>query len=180
LALNALALIFAGQTWWALSINTGDQTTEVVGTGFDADKSISAILLFSLAALLFVAFSRGWPALVISTTAAAATTLLTVTTTVSFLNENIGGITEIVEKHTGFAVGSHLKLNEPAVVTGELQLWAWLTIATLIALAICQAYFAFSALRWARESKPKSNRSKYQRSNDDGQDPISLWDGQRT
>ncbi len=179
LALNATAFIFAGQTWWQLDVNTGDQATGVTGTGFDADKSISAILLFGLAALLFVAFSRGWLAVVISFAATASTLLLAILTASNLLNENIGGISALVEKHTGFAVGSFLKLNEPAFVTGQIQIWAWLTLTTLIGLASIQTVFAFAAIKSARQAKPRSDRTKTKQSGAELDDSISLWDAQK-
>jgi hypothetical protein len=179
LALNALAFIFAGQTWWQLQINTGDQNAMVSGTGFDADRSISAILMFSLAALLFVAFSRGWTAVVISATAAAATGLLSVATAGNFLSQNIGGISTAVEKRTGISIDPILSENIKSQITGQLQVWAWLTLITLAALVLIQLIFAIRYRGWARQAKPKSDRTKPKQSAA-AEDTISLWDNQRS
>lgn len=179
LALNALAFIFASQVWWQLTINTGDPATSVSGTGFDADKSISAILMFSLAALLFVAFSRGWTAIVISATAAAGTLLLLLTTAANFLHHNIGGITSTVEKHTGIWVDPILGSNEPSLIGGQLQFWAWLTLIVLVALCATQIVFAVKYRTWARLAKPRSDRTKPKQTKGEVDDTISLWDAQR-
>jgi Na+/pantothenate symporter len=180
LVLNALAFIFAGQTWWQLQINTGDQNTSVNGTGFDADRSISAILMFGLAALLFVAFSRGWTAVVISATAAAATALLVTVTAGNFLSQNIGGISTAVEKHTGISIDPILSENVKNQITGELQVWAWLTLVTLVALGFIQVIYALRYRVWARSAKPKNDRTKPKQNADAAEDTIALWDNQRS
>ena len=197
LVLNALAFIFAGQTWWQLQVNSGDQITVLVGTGFDSDRSISAILMFTLAAWLFVAFSRGWAAVAISAAAGAATVLLAVTTAANFGSGNIGGISSAVEKHTGIAIDPILAENMADQVTGQLQVWALLTLITLVALAGIQAIFAVRYRSWMAKAQPRGDRTKptgsygsaskrtpaANLSPDDQTEPekdtISLWDSQR-
>ena len=190
LALNALALIFAGQTWWHLQINTGDQNTVVNGSGFDADRSISAFLMFTLAALLFVAFSRGWAAVVISAFAAAASVLLVVFTSLNFLSQNIGGIANSIEKHTGIAIEPILAKNLDGQVSGQLEVWAWLALVTMAALATVQITFALRYRSWSSKVEAKGDRTVpkqaagTKRSSKDKPyevtvDAISLWDSQR-
>lgn len=179
LALNALAFVFAGQEWWQLSINTGDHLTSITGTGIDADKSISAILMFSLAALLFVAFSRGWPAIAISSLAAAATGFLAFSTFSHLVSGYIGGITAAVEKQTGIAIDAYLPEATADQVTGELQVWAWLMLATLVALLVVQVIFAVRYRTWAKALKPRSDRTKRTQAKVQTDDTISLWDSQR-
>ena len=178
LALNALALIFAGQTWWQLQIDTGDQSRAVSGSGFDADKSISAFLMFNLAALLFVAFSRGWAAVVISSLAAAASLLLVVFTTANFLSQNIGGIAGSIEKHTGISIDPILAENIYGQVSGELLIWGWLSLLTIVALAIVQVTFAIRYRGWSLKLGAKADRTKPKQTAvlDDA---ISIWDSQR-
>ncbi len=179
LALSAVAFIFAGQTWWQLQINTGDQVTAVSGTGFDSDRSISAILMFSLAAWLFVAFSRGWTAVVISAAASVATLVLIVATAGNFLSENIGGISNSVETHVGIAVDPILAENVKDQITGQLQFWGWLTLFSLVLLAGIQLIYALKYRAWARTAKPRSDRTKPRQAKADLEDSISLWDSQR-
>lgn len=179
LVLNSVALIFAGQTWWQLQINTGDQLTTVTGTGFDADRSISAILMFSLAAWLFVAFSRGWTAVVISAAAGTASLLLIATTVGNFLSENIGGISSNIETHTGIAVDPILSENVKDQITGQLQIWSWLGLLSLILLAGIQLIFAIKYRGWARIAKPRGDRTKSKQESVAADDTISLWDAQR-
>jgi Tryptophan-associated transmembrane protein (Trp_oprn_chp) len=179
LAFNALALIFAGQVWWQLRIQTGDPSTLVSGSGFDADKSISAILIFGLAAWLFVAFSRGVVALVITCAAATANILLLVVTLMNFAKQNIGGIAATVEKHTGIAINSVLSSNENNLISGELQVWAWLTVVALLLTVLVQLYYVGRFKTWAKQVKTQSDRTKTKQAKTDGNDPISLWDSQR-
>ena len=181
LVLNALAFIFAGQTWWLLQINTGEQNTFVSGSGFDDDRSISAILMFGLAALLFVAFSRGWAAVVISALAAAASLLLSALLVIGFISQNIGGVSAVVEKQTAITILAVINQNQANLVSGELQVWAWLTLATVLLLAAIQSAYSVRIRAWNRVATPKADRtrSKADSAKNQPEDTISLWDSQR-
>jgi len=179
LALIVLALVFANQVWWVITINTGEPATVVQGTGFDSSKPLSPVLLFGLAAWLLVIFSRGWLAVTIAWVSTVATVLLLVLTVINFLRQNIGGIAGTVSTHTGIAIDPILGSNDAALLSGQLQFWAWLTLAVLVLLALVQAVFALSYRRWAKSDKPKSDRTKTKQSATDAADPIALWDSQR-
>jgi len=183
LALNALAFIFAGQSWWVLQIITGDQTLAVTGSGFDTDRSISAILLFGLTALLFVSFSRGWAAVAISALASAASLLLAGLLLVGFVSQNIGGVAAVVEKQTAITVLPLLGQNEPNQISGELQAWAWFALTVIILLAIAQAFFAIKTRSWSKTRVSTVDRTEAKKrrsiSGDEPLDAIAIWDSQR-
>jgi Na+/pantothenate symporter len=183
LALNALAFIFAGQSWWVLQIITGDQTLAVTGSGFDTDRSISAILLFGLTALLFVSFSRGWAAVAISALASAASLLLAGLLLVGFVSQNIGGVAAVVEKQTAITVLPLLGQNEPNQISGELQAWAWFALTVIILLAIAQAFFAIKTRSWSKTRVSTVDRTEAKKrrsiSGDEPEDAIAIWDSQR-
>ena len=179
LILNALAFIFAGQTWWQVQINTGDQIASLSGTGFDADRSISAILMFSLAALLFVAFSRNWVSAAISGLASLAVAALTVATASHFFSQNIGDISSSVEKRTGIAINPILAENLGNQISGELLFWGWLTIVTMFALVVVQLVIALKIRGWSKAAKPKTDRINPKLKAAEVDDAISLWDNQR-
>ncbi|MEY4367790.1 MAG: hypothetical protein RLZ28_1205 [Actinomycetota bacterium] len=183
LVLNALAFIFAGQSWWVLQIVTGDQSVSVNGSGFDTDRSISAILLFGLTALLFVAFSRGWAAVVISAIAAAASMLLAGLLFVGFVSQNIGGVASVVEKQTAITVLPVLGQNQPNQISGELQGWAWFALTVILLLAIAQAFFAIKTRSWSKTRVSKVDRTEKNKlsaiAGDEPEDAIAIWDSQR-
>ena len=183
LALNTLAFIFAGQTWWVLQINAGDHVTVVTGSGFEADRSISAILMFGLASLLFVAFSRGWAAVVITAFAAAASTLLAGILLTGFAKGNIGGMVSVIEKQKAIAVEPILSENPTDLIAGSLQTWAWLALAVVILLALLQTFYAMRIRSWVKAMPPRSDRTRSKsqsaKNNREPQDNIALWDSQR-
>lgn len=183
LALNSLAFIFAGQTWWFLQIDAGDQKTAITGSGFDSDRSISAILMFGLAALLFVAFSRGWAAVVISALAAAASLFLVGLLLMGFVAQNIGGVAQVVEKQTAITILPILSENQPNLVFGQLQAWGWLALVAVLLLATIQLTYAIRVRSWNKSSAPKADRTQTKvaqsKSHPEAEDTISLWDSQR-